>query len=172
MDLAESLPALSLIDCVALALLAAGTVRGMLRGLSGELARLLSVVTALVAALWLYAPAGAWLAGNTRLQGRLALAAAFSVTLIAAVVAMVVVRFLLKRVMKVVIEERFDRRLGLAAGFGNTLMVIAIVFLLVNMWPHDYLNRKFGEESLIGTLVLRALPGVRERIDVLRSEAE
>ena len=43
--------------------------------------------------------------------------------------------------------------------------MILIVVVMMNLWPHEYLNRKFGEESVVGTVVLRYMPSLRETIE-------
>lgn len=151
----------NILDLVAVVLLALGTLRGALRGLSGELARLVALVAAFAFGLAAYDPVAAWFLAHTRLEGRLATVVAFVGTLLGAVIALLLIRKVLKALMRVVIEEKFDKAAGAVAGFIGTSIVIVIVFVVLNMWPNDFLNRKFGEESVIGRVILRSMPELR-----------
>jgi uncharacterized membrane protein required for colicin V production len=151
----------NLIDVIAVSLVCLLTIRGYLRGLAGELAQLLSLVIALAAGLFYYSPLAGWLEAHTRLTGSSARAAAFVAVLGAAVAILIVLRHLLARFMKVVFEERFNRLGGLAAGFVRALALVMVVFLVMNLWPHPYLNRQFGEESVIGRFLIGRLPALR-----------
>jgi len=166
----DSLPPISIVDILALIAVALGTLQGWHRGLSGELARLAGIVAALILGLYLFHPFGDWILKHTLLGLRAANTLAFLTTAIAATVVMVVLRFLLKRLMKIVIEERADKVGGLFAGLVRCSAFVFIVFLIMNLWPHDYLNRKFGEESLIGAAIIRFVPSLREHKDESRPE--
>lgn len=155
----------NLIDIVALVVVVLGAFQGWLRGLSGELARLISVVVAFVLGIYFYRPFGAWFLENTRLSIQAADTLAFVVTVLAAAVVMVLLRVVLKRIMKVVIEEKFDKACGVAAGLLRAWVLVAVVFLAMNLWPNTYLNRKFGEESIIGRQVLRLVPELRGAVE-------
>lgn len=147
---------MTLVDIAALVLIGLGTLHGCLRGLSGELAQVLSVVAAFVFGLWLHQPFALWMMENTRLSERLSQAMAFAVTILSALVVMLCLRFVFGRIMKVVIEERFDRAGGGVSGFVRSCLIVIILFILLNMWPNEYLNRKFGEESMIGSFIHRS----------------
>lgn len=156
---------MSVVDIVACVLIALGTLQGLLRGLSGELAELLSLVAAFVFGLWFHQPLAAWMQDNTRLSDRPAQTLAFAMTVLTALIVMLCLRFVVRRVMKVVIEARFDRVGGAVSGFARTSVIVLILFVLFNIWPHAYLNRVFGDESLIGAWV-------RSRLSLLDVETE
>ena len=158
---------MNLIDVIALLFLVLGTFVGYRRGLSGELSRLVSVIFALLVGLQVYRPLGAWVVEHTRLEARSAETCAYAVTIVAAILGMVLVRVLFKFLMKLVFEETTDKVGGAVAGFLRACATVLIVFVLMNLWPHDYLNRHFGEESLIGRIVLKHLPSVREKMEAL-----
>lgn len=160
----EGFPPLSIVDVVALAVAAAVAVHGFFRRLSGEVAGLIGSVVALVVGLSVCRPLGAWMYEHTRLEEQPARAVAFLVTVITAMVLMVLLRVLLSRLMKLVFEPTTDRIGGVVAGFLRGTVYVILFFLLMNLWPHEYLNRVFGEESVIGTAVVEQIPFVRERI--------
>jgi uncharacterized membrane protein required for colicin V production len=154
----EALPSLSAVDVVALGVLALGGLHGYLRGLSGELAQLAAVVGGLVCGLWMHAPLAERTAAATRLEGRPAQAVAFAASVAAAFAVVLLLRALLKPVMRVIVEERFEKPGGVVAGLLRGGAVVVLVFVLLNLWPHPYLNRTFGETSLFGSLIRRHLP--------------
>lgn len=161
----DSLTPFNIVDIIALGVLALGAFLGYRRGLSGELARLISIVVAFVLALVFYRPVGAWVFEHTRLEPRPAQAVAFAATVVGALAAMVVLRIVLKRVMQVVFEETTDEFGGSVAGLVRTALVVIVFFMMVNTWPHEYLNEQFGEESVIGRLVLKYAPQVRAKLE-------
>lgn len=152
----------NIVDGLAVLAMLWGLYRGLRRGLSGELGQLIGVIAALVFGLNAYRPVSAWLLGATRLTGRSAVVIAFLVTLAAALVVWILLRALFRRLMRVVIEARFDHGLGLAAGFVRSALLVVIVFAIMNLWPNATLNRIFGEDSFVGTLVLKLVPQLRE----------
>ncbi|MBN1557928.1 MAG: CvpA family protein [Lentisphaerae bacterium] len=139
-----------------------GMLVGLRRGLSGELGQLAGVVAAFVCGLRLYGPFADWLLTGTRLTGQSARAAAFLITVIAALIVLIVMRAFLRGLVRLVVAETADRPLGLAAGLLRSAVLIVIVVVVMNLWPSATLNRMFGEASVVGTLVLRALPALRE----------
>ena len=161
----ESLQPVNLVDGIAVLVLLAGMALGLHRGLSGELARLLSVMAAFVVAWLAYRPLGLWLLEHTRLQDQAAQAVGFALAVVPALVGMVLLRLLLKPLIKVVFHGAVDKVGGIAAGFARSALLIAIVFMMVNTWPHEYLNEQFGEASLIGRLVLAYGPRVRRSLE-------
>ena len=160
----DNLPNFNIIDIVAIVLIVLWGARGYRRGLSGELASVVSVITALVLGLFLYQPVGDWTAANTRLTGDLAQALAFGITVVLVILTAILFRTLARKVVSIVFAESIDKSLGLLAGFVRGCVIVTILFLIMNLWPHEYLNRKFGEESVIGKLVLKAVPSVRKTI--------
>lgn len=159
------LPPFSIVDILAILLIALGTLHGYLRGLSGELAQFLSVIAAFVFGLWFHHPLALWMLENTRLSERPSQTLAFLATVLAAMIVMLCLRFVVKRVMRVIVEERFDKIGGCISGFIRSSVIVIILFVVLNMWPHEYLNRKFGDESFIGSFI-------RAHIGPLNAEQE
>lgn len=160
-----SLPTPNLIDAAALIVIAVCAFRGSRRGLSGELAQAAALAVAFVLGLRFHPAVAAWLEAHSRLDARAAQGTAFAAVVAAGFVVMLLLRYVLGAVMKVVIEKKFDRTGGCLAGACRGCLLTAIVFLVMNMWPHEYLNRKFGEESLVGTLLGKCVPVAEEESD-------
>ena len=158
----DSLPQLSLVDMIAILLVVIGGIQGFFRGLSGEIARLIGAILAFLAGIWLRQPVSVWIVENTRLEDRAATATAFTATVIIAFIIMLILRMVIKRLVKVVFAEGFDRSTGVIAGLLRMSIIVFIIFLCMNMIPHDYLNRVLGEESAIGRVVVKYVPMVRD----------
>ena len=156
---------LSLVDIIAILLMAVGGIQGYFRGFSGELARLIGAVLAFFAGVWMRASVGGWIYNNTRLGEQAANALAFIVTVILALLFMLVLRMLIKRLVRVVFAESFDKLAGVFAGVLRMSILVLIFFLCMNMIPHGYLNRVFGEESVIGRIVEKYVPAFRSTLE-------
>ena len=156
---------LNAVDILAFVVIAIGVWQGFRRRLSGELAGLISSAVALLAGVLLCRPLGESLLNNTRLSAEAARMIAFVLAVALAGGLMVLLRFVLKGVMQVVVEETTDKICGCIAGAVRMTVIVLIGFLIMNLMPHEYTNRLFGEESLIGRGVLKSMPVVREKIE-------
>jgi uncharacterized membrane protein required for colicin V production len=156
---------MSVVDIVALLFILIGAIQGFFRGLSGEIARLIGIILAFVAGLTLYGPVGEWVSSNTKLGGQGAHALAFITTILLSIIIMVLLRSIIKRMVKVVFAEGFDKGAGVVAGMLRMSIIVCIIFLCMNLIPHEYLNRVFGEESAIGRVVVKYVPTVRETLE-------
>ena len=166
---------LNAVDILAFVVIAIGVWQGYRRRLSGELAGLISSAIALLAGVLLCRPLGDSLLANTRLGPEASRTVGFVLAVAVASLLMVLIRYVLKGVMQVVVEETTDKIVGCIAGAVRMTVIVLIGFVIMNLLPHEYLNRLFGEESLIGRGVLKSMPVVRERIEsheVLREQVQ
>lgn len=154
----EFLKTLSFVDYAAIAALIAGAAQGLRRGLSGELAHVFGLLAAFLLSLWFWEPFVSWTESHTRLGWQSARAVAFLSLLFGGLIFLMMLRHVLKKIISVVVKDEADRTGGLIAGIVRSVVVITIFFLVMNLWPNKYLNRKFGEESLIGRTILKTLP--------------
>lgn len=160
----HDLPPLGFIDILALIVLLLGTLRGLRCGLSGEIARLVSALTAIFLGLYFYEAVAFWTSEHTRLNGRPAHVLAFAFTVVAVLLAMVLLRMALANVIRLVVREDFDRSAGAVAGLLSSTAFVFIVFLIMQMLPEEaYLHRKFKADSVIGTLIAPYIPAVEEQ---------
>lgn len=171
----ENLPQFNLVDVLALIYVVLGALRGLSRGLSGELARLLSVVVAVAVGLYFYEPVGRYLLEHTRLaEGgeTTAYAASFGVLLVGGWLAMRVLRFLLRSLMEFSFRGRLEKVGGAVAGFLRCSVEAAAVILLLGLVPHETMRRLFVDESLLGRplarYVLPAYDELAEKYPTLR----
>lgn len=153
---------LNAIDVAAIVAVLAFATRGCFRGLSGELASLVSLAVTLVLSLRFYRPLAAWFLEHSRLEGAGATSLAYGCVAIAAFLFMVAASALLKRVLRVVVEEEAERLGGFIAGFLRGAFVVVLIFVAMNLAPQPLLNRSFGRESAVGSLILGLLPEVAE----------
>jgi uncharacterized membrane protein required for colicin V production len=156
---------LSVVDIIALSLIAIGGIQGFFRGLSGELARLAGAIIAFIAGTLLHEPVGQWVSEHTRLDPRPAQAMAFISTVVIAILIMIGVRILMKKLIENVFAPSFDKTMGVIAGLIRMSIFTCIFFMIMILVPVDYLNRVFGEESTVGTFVIRYVPTVRRTLD-------
>ena len=155
----------NIVDIIVLVIIVLGAIQGLLRGLSGELARLISTVIVFILGVSCYRPVGLLLASHTRLSAAAAGAVAFSIVAATAIILMVLLRYVLKKLMKVVFVPWFDKVGGCVAGMLRASIFVMIIIIVMNMVPNEYVNEQCGEKSIIGTGVLKVMPRIREELD-------
>lgn len=154
------------VDIGVLVIVLAGTIRGLYRGFSGEIAASLAALFAFLFGLHMSGPLGRFVARHSEFSARHASAFTFVLCAIASLVGMVLIRILLKHTIRIIVENKsVDRIGGCAAGFVKALSFCAIVVLVMIMWPHPYLNRVFGRESAFGRALTVFVPDIREKLD-------
>jgi membrane protein required for colicin V production len=161
----DAMPSLSVVDIAALILIGIGGIQGFFRGFSGELARLLGTVIAFIAGTLLHEPLGQWVTANTRLEERPAQTLAFVATVLVAIVIMILMRMLLKKMITLVFAGGFDKSVGVLAGLLRMSVLVCIVFIIMNMVPVAFLNKHFGEESVVGRFMIRYVPTVEKTLE-------
>lgn len=154
----DAIPALALVDIIALAAIAIGGIQGFFRGLSGELARLVGALLAFLAGTLLHEPVGRWVSDHTRIEAQPAKVLAFIATVVIAIAIMILIRILLRKIIKLVFAEGFDKLAGVVAGLLRMGVLTCLFFIAMNMVPSEALNRRFGHESAFGSLVVRYVP--------------
>ncbi len=159
--------AVSLIICINLII-------GFRRGLSGELAGLAGTAAAFGLGLYFMVPFSLWLHEHSRLEGQAAQAVAFASTAIGVILTAILLRLILGKIMKITFEPTVDKLGGVLSGFIRSSILVLIVFVTIDMWPHEYLNRKFGRESMVGKFVVERIMPRLERApkgEELKAEA-
>lgn len=155
---------LHIVDWVAFALILLGGLIGFRRGLSEELARLVSVLVMLVLGWRYFQPISEKIAAITRLDSSTARPVAFVGTCLLAFLVMHLIRILLRHVMEITFNKELDRWLGLLAGLLKTAAIVAVVMFTMMLLPNTYLNRTFVAESMIGRRLAPYLPTVLDQI--------
>ncbi len=145
---------LPLIDLLSLGYILLAALIGLKRGLSCELSRLLSIGIAVFAGWRLHGPIGRMVAGVTRLEGTDAFLAGFLTVILGAGLLMAVLRWSLRKVMAMSFHPVVNRIGGGVAGGIRGLLIASVLFIGVGMSRSNYLQRKFIDESMVGTFVM------------------
>jgi uncharacterized membrane protein required for colicin V production len=147
----------NLIDIVALLYIIYSVVRGWKRGLSGELARLISLAIIVIFGWQGYAPLGEKLGEVTRLSEPSSRFAGFFIAIFLATVTMVLLRLILRNIMEFTFKGPLERVGGMVAGGLRSGFLIAAIVIAASLTPISYLRITFGEESRIGSILTHTL---------------
>ncbi len=154
----------SYVDLVALALILLGIVRGFVKGLSGELAGLISAAVAAIAGFKFYRPLGEYFLRSTHLSEAAAYSAAFATVTLGSYALMRILRFLLRHMMEFSFKGRLERLGGaLVGGLSVAVTVIVFVFIM-GILPSSTLHSLFAQDSFLGRTVCSKLGPVYERL--------
>jgi uncharacterized membrane protein required for colicin V production len=72
---------------------------------------------------------------------------------------------LLKKMITLVFAGGFDKSVGVLAGLLRMSVLVCIVFIIMNMVPVAFLNKHFGEESVVGRFMIRYVPTVEKTLE-------
>jgi uncharacterized membrane protein required for colicin V production len=154
-----------LVDVLAVMVLLFFLVRGLIRGVSDELARVLSFVGGAVTGVALYPLIQKTLSALTGIPSCAALAlTSLTLTLLAGFIGGIAMRYAFTSMFEVLIFQPANAVLGLAAGAVYTAVILAIVFSLAMLIPLTPVQRLFTEQSRVGQQVcpwLRAHMGIQ-----------
>jgi uncharacterized membrane protein required for colicin V production len=142
------------VDVGALVILLFGVWRGFRRGLSGELARLISLAVVMLVGWHAHEPLGEIVAGATRLSPEQSRLAAFLVAILAAGLCMFVLRLVLRQIMEFKFKNPLETVGGMVAGFLRSFILVALIVVAAGLTPILYFQRVFAEESLIGSAIV------------------
>lgn len=146
--------ALPLIDLISLGYILLGALVGLKRGLSCELSRLASIVIAVFAGWRLHGPIGRMVEHFTRLEGTDAFLVGFLTVILGAGALMALLRWSLRKVMAMSFHPLVNRIGGGVAGGIRALLIASVLFIGIGMSRSNYLQRKFIDESVVGTFVM------------------
>jgi len=158
-------PNLTIIDAIAVILIAIGAVQGLLRGLSGEMARLLGALCAFVAGALLHEPLGEGVAAYTRLSDQQARMLTYVFTVLAALLLWTLFHKLFRKLIRLALSAGFDKAAGIPAGMLRMTALVGIVFIAMNIWPNAPGKAHFGEISFFGRHAIRLVPAVQREME-------
>ena len=162
-----NLPSPNAVDIGALVILLLGAIIGFRRGLSGEIARFIGTIAAVGLGMYFYKPFGDWIATHTRIGEEKGETIAFVLLVVTVLLITLLIRFILRSIMKISFEGNLEKAGGCIAGFIRAVLLVLAIFITINMWPHEYLNRLFCKESLIGSLVVKYTPAIKKQMEKL-----
>jgi len=156
---------LNLVDSVALLFVLVHVVLSWRRGLSEEIGRVAGAVLAFWMGLRYHEAVASWMTDHTRMEGDPARVVAYLGVVLLIILTSLVLTLVTSKLIKLAIPDGVDKVAGGVAGLVKGTFYTAIIFLAMNMWPHDYLNRHFGEESMIGSVVMKLVPAIQEHME-------
>jgi len=155
----------TLVDVLAVMVLLFFLSRGLIRGVSDELARIMGFVGGAWAGMTLYSPIQGAFSALTGTTASTAIAVtSLALTLLAGFIIGLTVRCVFNAMFQVVILQPADAVLGLAAGAVYAAVILAVVFALAMLVPLKSVQRLFIEQSRVGQHVcpwLRAHMGLK-----------
>jgi len=155
----------TLVDVLAVMVLLFFLSRGLIRGVSDELARIMGFVGGAWAGVALYSHIQATFSSLTGTTSSAALAiTSLALTLLAGFITGLAVRCVFTAMFQVVILQPADAVLGLAAGAVYAAVILAVVFSLAMIVPLKPVQRLFTEQSRVGQQIcpwLRAHMGLK-----------
>jgi membrane protein required for colicin V production len=155
----------TLVDVLAVMVLLFFISRGLLRGVSDELARIMGFVGGAWAGVTFYPHIQGTFSSLTGAPSSAAIAlTSLALTLLAGLLIGLAVRCVFNAMFQVVILQPADAVLGLAAGAVYAAVILAVVFALAMIVPIKPVQRLFTEQSRVGQQIcpwLRAHMGLK-----------
>ncbi len=152
------------VDICVIAFLAIGAVRGLVRGLSREVADLFRLVGAFLVATLFYAPLGVLLFEKSRLSEIASAVVAFLILLLAAFLLLSMLHHFLSRFMQFAFKGPLERIGGLTSGIIKGFIVSFVIVMLVSFWPHEDVRTAVSERSVFGNWVVGQYPRLYEQL--------
>lgn len=157
------------VDVAVLVLLLYSLLSGLVRGLSGEIARAAAFLGLLAAVYFTHTPVGHWLDQRTRLGAGDAAIVALALLGVAALFIYLVGQALLRGCGKLRFHGGFERIGGALAGLVRGAVTAAAILIAVGLLPVDAIHRTVAEDSMFGRAAHRLFPQtvewVAERLD-------
>lgn len=156
------MPPFNTVDIILAGLLAVGLLRGVLRGLSGELASIISLAAACAAGWYLYRPLGVYLNESTSLTEVQADTLSFAIIIVGALILLWALRVVLKQLMAFSFKGLLERIGGGILGTCRYAVFLVAVIGLVHLFGQGATRREVVEESFIGRHVSEQLMPIYE----------
>ena len=149
-------------DLVLLALLAVGLLRGIFRGLSGELAGLIGFAVAVLAGWHFYRPLGEYLSETTRMTAVQSDTTAVVVIVMGALIILWAVSMVMRQIMEVTFRGLLERVGGAIVGVLRYGIVLAALLLVADQFVEGEARRHAIDESYLGQLAVTHLTPLYE----------
>ena len=160
----NELPQFNIFDIIVLLYLLSGLYHGLRRGLSGELASVLSTGLAFVGGWKLYQPLGDHLLKVSKLSSPTAHALAFVILIVGGYIVLKIIRLLLRHLMEFSFKGKLERLGGALSGLIRVTVVAATFVLMVGLGPGAFLRDLVIEKSVFGSQVFSRLGPVVESL--------
>ncbi len=168
----ENLPQFNIVDLVVLGLVVLGFLRGLSRGLSGELSGLISAAVAVAAGVLCYRPIGDRFVIHGGLSDTEAHLLAFGMTVLGVYLLMRILRVIFRNIMEFTFKGKLEKIGGALFGMVRTMVIMALLLLILGLWPNDKLQRLCARKSFFGHIVQTQLAplyqNLAERYPILK----
>ncbi len=146
----DVLPEFNIYDFIIVAVLFIGFLRGLVRGLSGEVAALIALALAVASAWYLYEPIGDYLAQAREWTLLQAHTIALVIVLLVALIVLFTLGSLIKKIMSFAFKGWIERLGGAILGTVRYGILVAAVIFLVQLHGREPTKSNMTEYSLIG----------------------
>lgn len=153
------------VDLFFLVVVLLGTIRGLVRGLSRELADVLRIGGSFVAIWFLYEPLGQWIFGHTEMTARTSYLLAALAIMLVAFLLLSILHLIVSSIMKLTFPSGVEKVGGLIAGTLKSLIIAVLLVFLVGLMPHEVIRRAVHDESYTGGWVHSRWPELLERLE-------
>lgn len=164
------LPAFNVMDAVVAVILLMGALGGLKRGLSGELSRMAAVLIAVLAGWKLAAPCAEWAVEQLGASQDGGFLIAFILIAVLALVALWLLRKVLRNVMDFAFKGRLEKVGGAVCGTLRAALIAACLLLALGLAPQPDVQRLVAEQSCFGRLTARHLRPLYEDLRARRPE--
>ena len=144
------LPDFNVVDYIALGIILIWTIAGLRKGLTGQIAFLLTGVLVLSAAVHGFVPCRDWLIVQFSLPLELARIMAIGIVVFVPVIVVLLIYRMMDYVLKVTFTKWLDRLGGALFGMASAVAFVVLAFILLNLLPPDLRPPGIGKESWFG----------------------
>jgi membrane protein required for colicin V production len=155
---------LTLVDYLLMGFLGVGLLRGISRGLSGELARLLGLAAAIGAAWYFRGPVGDYVSETTTLSETQADTLSLAALMVGGLLIFWALMLVLKKIMEFSFKGPLERLGGALLGVARAAVVLAIVLILLAQFAPAGVKEPVLEDSRIGRQAMQQLLPVYEEL--------
>jgi len=153
------------IDICFIISLLCGALWGMFKGLSGELAQLIATIICFFLSIKLAPIFTQLLESKTDLTQSNAILIAVVLSIGLCFLLLFVLKRIFQKILKVVIEVRYDKFLGFFAGIIHYGIILIVIFVIMGLIPSATIHRLFIEESVVGANVMKLFPKLVEVLE-------
>ncbi len=145
-----NLPDFNVVDYIALGIILVWTITGIRKGLTGQIAFLLTGIIVLSAAVHGYVPCRDWLITHFTLPIELARIMTIGIVVFVPVIVVLLIYRMMDYVLKVTFTKWLDRLGGALFGMASAVAFVFLALVLLNLLPPDLRPPGIGQESWFG----------------------
>jgi len=143
-------------DIIGAVIILIGIIAGFRRGLSGQMALVLSGLSVAAALMNGFTPTRKLLVSQFALSPELARLAALLILVVIPILIVILLYALLRYLLKITFTTWFDRLCGAIAGGVFSAGIVLLIFMIINYLPEEHRPAEVGQNSWISREVLGA----------------